>query len=214
MTRPPPLLRHSLVVAATLLLCACQPMGFDDRRSGQTPEFKRNPNPTQAHEITLALEDAPGEFQVIEGFAGYSIINATCLPPSHPITGVQTAVASTRLPISMVRTATDAYTGLVHADAFQDGNYYGHGECRWKFVGVRFELQATGATGETRFLSSLRPQNFSSHTHERRYYWRGGFPREAMDDYPDTGLSRVEEFKPEFRNELFAISLAAKARSE
>jgi len=58
MTRPPPLLRHGLVVAATLLLCACQPMGSDDRRLGRTPEFKRNPNPTQAYEITALIEHA------------------------------------------------------------------------------------------------------------------------------------------------------------
>jgi len=211
MTRPPPLLRHGLVVAATLLLCACQPMGSDDRRAGRTPEFNRNPNPTQAYEITLALEDAPGEFKSIEGFAGYSITNATCLPPSHPITGVQTAVASTRLPISMVRTANDAYTGLVHADAFQDGNYYGHGECRWKFVGIDFDLKATGRPGETRFMASLDTDGLVGGREERRYYWAGGYPKEDIDDYPDIGSGNRGQFRPELRDEIFVIELSAKA---
>lgn len=189
-------------------------MGSDDRRAGRTPEFNRNPNPTQAYEITLALEDAPGEFKSIEGFAGYSIINKTCLPPSHPISGVQTAIASTQLPIPMVRKSGGTYVGQVYVDAFRDADYFGRGECRLEFVGVRFELQATGAGGETRFMTSLRSQSFSTETAELRYYWRGGFPRQTMPGYPDSGFGAVEEFKPELQNNLFAISLSARAMSK
>ncbi|WP_240993271.1 hypothetical protein [Xanthomonas axonopodis] len=43
------------------------------------PVYQKNPHPTQAHRITLTIEDAPGPFEWISGTAFYQITNPT--PP-------------------------------------------------------------------------------------------------------------------------------------
>jgi len=179
MTRPPPLLRHGLVVAATLLLCACQPMGSDDRRAGRTPEFKRNPNPTQAYEITALIEHAPGPFEVVKGFAQYSAPNCTYM--LDRVAGVPTIPEQT-LPVDFAKADEGTYVGTVYLDAMLDDDYFGQGVCKWGLTISRIELRAGQSPADSIFVSWLDKAQIDSGSSVISHLQRRFYPRDATID--------------------------------
>ena len=42
---------------------------------------------------------------------------------------------------------------------------------------------------------------------EVTYFWSGGYPKDEMDNYPDSGHSDPTQFKESLRNQLFKVTL-------
>lgn len=87
---------------------------------------------------------------------------------------------------------------------------YGRGVCHWTFSGASVLLKATGAEEETRFLSFIETATVTGQTASREYYWRERYPRSETTDFPAIGERSIEKFKPDIRDNLFTITLAAR----
>lgn len=168
-----------------------------------------NPQPRRAYEVTLTLKDAPGPFAVVEGAGQYDVTNEQECGRIVPATGRAGRITS--MEDFVLRKVSDSeYRGTVYLDLMQDEDYYGRGVCRWEFTGASVMLKATGAEGETRFLAYLETDKLRGGVSATRYYWKAGYPREDMSDYPDSGHADPSEYRPEIRNELFSVTLTAK----
>ncbi|KRG67586.1 hypothetical protein ABB28_16495 [Stenotrophomonas chelatiphaga] len=170
---------------------------------------KLNPAPRQAYEFVLKIDDAPGPFAMVKGTAQYDVINEQECGRIVPATGRAGRITS-KEEVKLQKVSDNEYRGTVYLDLMQDEDYYGRGVCQWKFSGAGAMLKATGADGETRFLSFIEADRFVKGETETQHYADMGYPRESMDDYADYGEDAPEGFKPELREKLFSITLAAK----
>lgn len=170
---------------------------------------KLNPAPRQAYEFVLKIDDAPGPFAMVKGTAQYDVINEQECGRIVPATGRAGRITS-KEEVKLQKVSDNEYRGTVFLDLMQDEDYYGRGVCQWKFSGAGAMLKATGADGETRFLSFIEADRFVKGETETQHYADMGYPRESMDDYADYGEDAPEGFKPELREKLFSITLAAK----
>ncbi|WP_349984394.1 hypothetical protein ABRP17_016980 [Stenotrophomonas sp. WHRI 8082] len=174
---------------------------------------KLNPAPRQAYEFVLKIDDAPGPFAVVEGSAQYDVVNEQECGRIVPATGRAGRITSQEN-VQLQKVGDNEYRGTVYLDLMQDEDYYGRGVCQWKFSGAGAMLKATGAAGETRFLSFIEADRFVKGDSETQHYADMGYPRESMEDYADYGEDAPDGFKPELRDKLFSVTLAGKeARS-
>jgi len=212
--------RSTLLLPGTLLLMlvACRteiamtqeldPAAADVAQGGRGLA-KLNPSPRQAYELVLRLQNAPGGFAFIEGVAQYDVSNEDQCGYIEPETGVAARITSQE-PVTLRKVADDEYRGTVYLDRMLDEDYYGRGVCNWVFSGAGAMLKATGANGETRFLSFLGAEPFVQGQTETRHYLRGDYPRVAeLPDYGATGQQDPSRFRAELRDQLFSASLTA-----
>ncbi|MGO1069554.1 hypothetical protein [Lysobacter sp. CA199] len=172
------------------------------------PTYKQNPKPDALYDLTITLSNPPGPFEVVEGWMQYDITNMDCLPPAEYFSGVQTTPISTTLPIKLDRTSSNTYQGRVALDGLIDGDYFGHGVCRFKAIGPAVRFKATGAEGETRFVASVDADDMATKTENTSYYWRGNYPRdEKIANYPDHGAPSPDKYVERLRGELFSITI-------
>lgn len=201
------------LAGAAQMACAPDVQDADSLSSSkekQMVEYKQNPNPTQAYLITMRIEGAPGPFASIKGFAQYDIVGEECLPVRDRFSGAQTTSSTAVRPVEFARLSEGTYTATIYADGMQDADYFGRGICRWKFTLVRAELKATGAKEETAFLPGMWADAVLAQKAETRYFWNGRYPRSNIEDFPEFGQSSQDRFKPELRDDLFAVTLSAK----
>ncbi|WP_147653774.1 hypothetical protein [Vulcaniibacterium gelatinicum] len=196
----------ALLALATTACGASAPAMHDDR-----PPYRPNPHPQQAYRVTVTVRDAPGPFAEVMADAGYQITDWTCLPPAETFSGVQTTPITEGLPLAPTRTPTGEHVAVFYVDGMAEADYFGHGVCRWMFNSVIFTFRATGAPGETTFIAHLPAKDLTHPAGVTHYYWKGGYPREDIDDFPDSGFTDPLRYKPELRDELFSITLKAEA---
>lgn len=170
---------------------------------------KLNPSPRKAFEVTLTLKDAPGTFGLVQGAAQYDVSNEAECGKIQPETGTAGRITSQE-DFALKKISDTEYRGTVYLDLMQDEDYYGRGVCHWEFSGASVLLKATGADADTRFLSFVEGKTVTAQQSQTKYYWREGYPHSGMDDFPDVGELTPEKFKPEIRDNLFTITLAAK----
>ncbi|MFV7456347.1 hypothetical protein ACNPMX_16320 [Stenotrophomonas maltophilia] len=212
-------MRHKMIPClALLLLTACNPeTAMNQERAAAEADVaqggrglaKLNPSPRKAYELVLRLKDAPGEFAVVEGVAQYDVTNEDQCGHIEPATGTAARITSQE-PVELRKVADGEYRGTVYIDRMLDEDYYGRGVCKWEFTGAGAMLKATGAEGETRFLSFIEAAPFVKGETETRYYPRSDYPR--VNEIPDYGASGQEDptkFRPELQNSLFSASLEA-----
>jgi len=212
--------RSTLLLPSTLLLMlvACRteiamtqeldPAAADVAQGGRGLA-KLNPSPRRAYELVLRLQNAPGDFAFIEGVAQYDVSNEDQCGYIEPETGVAARITSQE-PVTLRKVADGEYRGTVYLDRMLDEDYYGRGVCNWVFSGAGAMLKATGANGETRFLSFLGAEPFVQGQTETRHYPRGDYPRVAeLPDYGATGQQDPSRFRAELRDQLFSASLTA-----
>lgn len=168
-----------------------------------------NPQPRKAYEVTLTLKDAPGPFAVVEGAAQYDVGNEQECGRIVPATGRAGRITSME-DFALRKVSDTEYRGTVYLDLMQDQDYYGRGVCHWAFTGASVMLKATGAQGETRFLAYLGSDKLRGGQSATRYYWKEGYPREDISDFPDSGHDDPSQFKPEIRDALFSVTLTAR----
>ncbi|MCC4606185.1 hypothetical protein HG421_00975 [Xanthomonas campestris pv. badrii] len=170
---------------------------------------KLNPSPRKAFEVTLTLKDAPGAFGLVQGAAQYDVSNEAECGKIQPETGTAGRITSQE-DFALKKVSDTEYRGTVYLDLMQDEDYYGRGVCHWEFSGASVLLKATGAEEETRFLSFIEAKTVTAQQALTKYYWAKGYPRSESKSFPDTGELSAEQFKPDIRDELFTITLAAK----
>ncbi|MGO1070845.1 hypothetical protein [Lysobacter sp. CA199] len=176
------------------------------------PNYQANPNPREVHELTIGVRDAPGVLSAMGGTMQYDVANMDCLPPAESFSGVQTTTVSTFLPLTLKKSGDGTFQGRVALDGVADGDYFGRGVCRMRPVGISVWFKATGAIEETRFIATLSADDIAGARSRTYHYWRGGYPgNAAVANYPDHGLAEPQEFQASLRDELFTITIAAKA---
>jgi len=174
-------------------------------------DYKQNPHPRQRYDITMTIADAPGPFASIKGIMQYDVVTPECMPPPDRFSGLSAPRLSVDIPVSYTRISDTRYVGTVHTDMMIDEDYYGEGVCHWRLISTRVLLKATGAPGETTFFPNLRAKDLLAGQAVTAYFWKGGYPRSEMENYPDFGEPLPSKFKPELQQQLFSITLAPKA---
>lgn len=177
-----------------------------------------NPHPKRAYRITLRINNAPGEFKYVKGGAQYDVVNEDECGSVHPMTGTASRITSQE-DVALTRISATEYTGVVYADYMQDDDLYGRGTCRWEFTGANALLKATGAHEETRFLTFMDAAEVVAGRTYARYYTTLDYPKAALSakypyfpprvNAPDMGAESPDTYRPEFRDQLFTITLDA-----
>ena len=211
-------MRHILVPSLmALCITACS---ASEKHMNQTPEAglqpvvqergraQLNPQPLRAYEITLLIENAPGPFAVAEGSAQYDVVNEDQCGNINAASGTAERITSHE-PVVLTKVGESEYRGTVFLDRMLDADYYGRGTCRWELSAASVVLRATGAETETRFQPTIDARQILAGEPVALYFWKGGYPRSEMDNYPDSGMDSSEKFRPEIRNELFKMTLKA-----
>lgn len=167
-----------------------------------------NPQPKRAYTITLVIENAPGPFAVVEGSAQYDVANEDQCGNVNPSSGTAERITSHE-PVTLTKVGENKYRGTVFLDQMLDADYYGRGVCHWELTAASMVLRATGAETETRFQPLIEARQILAGEPVALYFWKGGYPRSEMDNYPDSGLDNPEKFQPGIRSELFKMTLKA-----
>lgn len=191
-----------------MLLAACH-SGVEQQETGDRGLAALNSAPRQAYAFVVTINKAPGPFAVVEGSAQYDVINEQECGRIAASTGRAGRITSQE-PVALEKISDTEYHGTVYLDRMLDADYYDRGVCRWKFSGAGAMLKATGADGETRFLSFIPAERFIKGETETRHYAEMGYPRESLNDYADYGEDAPEGFKPELRGSLFSATLMGK----
>ncbi|MFA1262786.1 hypothetical protein Xclt_15195 [Xanthomonas axonopodis pv. clitoriae] len=197
-----------------VLLAGCNPMNTGSERhdtdattTDGDPVYRKNPHPTEAYRITMTIEDAPGPFEWISGTAFYEMTNHKQCTPIEPIAGVWSKSKEDGIPIHFKKINESTYVATIYADGMVDSDYYGKGVCRWELTSADVSLRATGKHEETRFQPGIYKDKLLSGEPGVTYFWSGGYPKDEMDNYPDSGHSDPTQFKESLRNQLFKVTL-------
>ena len=182
---------------------------MENEDEGPTIEIKEHPQPAQAYQLTMVIENAPGPFGMVEGSAQYDVENRHACGERNPASG--TVSRMTHMPdLHWKPVDATTYTTTVYPDLLVNEDYYGNGVCRWKLMGASALLRATGAETETRFLPALDVEYILAEKTVTLYFWEAGYPRRRMENYPDFGEPSPDKFGENIRDQLFTITLTAK----
>lgn len=174
--------------------------------------YRQKANPSQAYEITLTIEDAPGPFAVVNGYASYKITNQTCLPPRDNFAGVQRAPMGDNLQVEYRKIDETHYVATIYTDLMEVADYYGHGTCEWTFNSFYTVMRATGAAGETEFISVLSPDEVAGSATVITHLWRQSYPRAEITAYREFGVGedKMVGLSPDRREKAFRTQLTAR----
>ncbi|MCL1527839.1 hypothetical protein [Xanthomonas nasturtii] len=205
-----------------VLLTGCNPMNAASEKyekNGETtadgdPVYRKNQHPTEAYKLTMTIEDAPGPFEWISGTAFYQMTNHEQCTPIEPIAGVWNKSKEDGIPINFKKIDPTTYVATIYADGMVDADYYGKGVCNFELNGVGISLKATGKKEETRFQPALFKAQIYDSVPVKFYFWKGGYPRSRMDNYPDTGEYSVDKYAESNRGSLFQITLKSEKVSK
>ena len=176
----------------------------------QRPQYKENPSPVQAYRLRMHIRDAPGPLKVTVSATQHDVVTPECLPPPNANPGRQLSPIPTNdIPFRLERVSEAEYTGVFYTDGMIDEDYHGRGICRWELIQAQVQLKANGTEGETRFIVSLDKDELSGGGSKTVYYWKGGYPRSSMDDFPDYGVTSVEDVREGLRGDLFSVTITA-----
>ena len=159
----------------------------------------------------MQIKDAPaGGFKYVGGSVGFDIENIKeCgYYLSWPYNGTVPGVGR-NIDYPLTKISDTEYEGTFYTDWGQDGDFFGKGVCHWKFTGVGVGLSATGADGETKFLTGFNVDvdEFPPKEPLTRFYRKKVYPRlKEMDNYADDGVS-TEVASTQDLTKLFSITI-------
>ncbi len=203
----------AFALVSVLVLAACTPSGIAMDRTAASPEYRRNPNPTQAYALTMRIEDAPGPFAQMVGLAQYDVVTPECLPPPNANPGGHTsAVPTVDLEIPLTRAADGTYTGTVHADAMVDEDYHGRGVCRWKLIQARVHMKATGDAEETLFIPRIMGEPLMAGASQTVYFARSLYPAPPDGGFAYSGETDRAKFNSRIEDaDLFTVQFSVRS---
>ncbi|MCC8472380.1 hypothetical protein [Xanthomonas phaseoli] len=197
-----------------VLLAGCSPMNTDSERHGTDatttegdPVYRKNPHPTQAYRITMTIEDAPGPFEWVSGTAFYQMTNHQKCTPMDSFAGVWNKSKEDGIPVNFQKINAATYVATIYADGMVDADYYGKGTCSFELDGVGISLKATAKHEDTRFQPALFKNEIYSPAPKVTYFWKGRYPKEDIDNFPDSGRLRLDQFNDDARNDIFKVTL-------
>jgi hypothetical protein len=176
----------------------------DNPNKPPRPQIKRNPDPT-AYEITLTIENAPGPFASVEGLMQYQVLDDRCLPDLGGISGTRLDLVE-GVPITYTRVADNTYRGTVYTDLLIDEDYFGLGVCHWSLVTAWTGVKAGTGQGEATFFENIFHDDLLKKEHRQAYFWKGHYPRAAVENANISSEKNPSAFKPEFKPELFSLA--------
>lgn len=172
--------------------------------------YTQNPNPQEGYRIRILIQDAPGGFAHKKALAQYDVANTECLrPPKHNAGGRSSAVPTYDLEIPLTQLSATEYEAVVYRDAMQNGDFYGHGTCRWILVQFRLHMKATGRHEETLFIPAIperREPKISTGQTETVYFNKISYPAaQNIANYPNFGAPR-QRYQAHIRDaDLFSV---------
>jgi hypothetical protein len=206
----------SLSIFFAIALCACGATGNDMHSKDSQevdedgdPIYRKNPHPTQAYRITMTIEDAPGPFGHVDAATFYQMTNHQQCTPVEPIAGVWPKQKEDSIPAIFQKIDATTYVTTIHVDGMVEADYYGKGICHWVLTGIGVSLKATGKREETNFSPTLEKELILNSEKKTTYFWKGGYPKSEVADYPDTGENSAEKYNEPNRSNLFLITLRA-----
>lgn len=168
-----------------------------------------NPNPQQAYELLMTIENAPGVFADVMGSVQYDVENEWECGHIDRVRGTPNRITNLE-PFKMEPLGDNRYRGVFYLDRMLDEAYYGRDICRWVVIAAGVRLRATGNDKETRFLPGIFIEDILAEGKATTYFWRGGYPMRSLENFADYGSRDVNKFREEIRNELFSITLEAR----
>jgi hypothetical protein len=169
--------------------------------SMKKPELKQNPNPKQRYDITMTIQDAPGSFDSITGYAYYKIENDVCVA-LQPGSGARLTPDIT-VPFVLTRTG-DVYTGQLYADKMIDEDYYGLGVCKWKLMISYIRLRARTNMFDALFYGSANAIKSMPATPMTLYFFNAIYTDDKVSNYTDYGGARDSGHKQ------FSVTISSK----
>jgi hypothetical protein len=174
------------------------------------PDVKLNSHPKMRYEITLTIEDAPGPFESVVGYANFET-DTNCVPEA-PITaanyGSQYPVGHSMLvPFHVV--GANTYQGTMYMDWLKDEDYYGLGVCRWRLTSFSIPMKA----GEVTFSPAITGDEIASRKPKVEY-----FPKRLYGDnsVPNMRVSSLATnyVATRIQADFFSTTLTAKEHFE
>ncbi|WP_431123630.1 hypothetical protein [Variovorax paradoxus] len=131
------------------------------------PDIKLNPHPKMRYEITLTIEDAPGPFESVTGYANFET-DTNCVPEA-PITAANYGAKyplGHSVPVVLRALSANIYQGTMYMDWPEDEDYYGLGVCRWRFSSFSAVMKA----GEVSFGASMWDRDVVAQQSKTEYF--------------------------------------------
>lgn len=205
-----------LLLALVATACGSTPMQSQvprthvDVKDNQPPKpvIHRNPHPA-AYEVTLAIKDAPGPFEVVDAAMQYQVLDPNCRPDLGGMAGTRATLVEW-VPVQLLPAANGGYRGVIYEDLLKDEDYYGLGVCHWTMVAVQFRLKATSKPSDAEFSYHLHRDDIRDGASLKAYFWKGMYPRAPVDGMTVPGNETPDKFKNEVRDQLFYLQVELK----
>jgi len=204
-------LGFSMALAATscgsIAMQSQVPRTHVDVKDNQPPKpvIQRNPHPT-AYEVTLAIKDAPGPFEVVKAAMQYEVLDKQCLPDLGGMAGTRASLLEW-VQVELSKQADGTYRGEIYDGLLKDEDYYGLGVCHWSLVTVQFKLQAHDNEEDARFSHHIFHDDIRVGADIQAYFWNGRYPKGAFPGMTVPSELDLEKFKPSVRDQLFSLDL-------
>ncbi|RZL68016.1 MAG: hypothetical protein EOP77_02690 [Variovorax sp.] len=206
--RGPP--RMQRLAAATLLLLLTLALPACGQSMKKQPDVHLNPNPKLRYGVTLTIDQAPGPFESVIGYANFE--TGTDCVPEAPITAANYGSKyplDHSVPVQLQPAGANTYQGTIFMDWPEDEDYFGLGICRWQFT----TFSAVMKVGEVSFSTNLWGKDVVANRLLTEYFARGHYGKNSIRDFHVPG-SRLDQFAPGFRENVFSTTLIAKERFE
>jgi hypothetical protein len=195
-------LTSSLILILALITAACG-------STTKIPDIKQNPHPRMRYEITMTIKGAPRPFDSISGFVQYKVSNDRCVP-LNPISGA-TLPPEKSVPLEWSHVSDNVYKGTLYVDLLQDEDYYGLGVCHWAVVAARASLKVK----QVDFSPYLFVDSILKQAPETLYFSKKQFEAVGRGELVPPVVSGVlpaqyRNFKPEWQQDMFPVTLSAK----
>lgn len=180
-------------------------------RASENSTDYRNPQPKQAHRVTMTIKDAPGAFRWMRPIAHYDVTDRECLsPPKENPVGRSAPTPTAPIEFVLEQSSEYVYSGLVYADAMLDKDYTGNGACHWELTSIVVQIKANGDERETLFTPGISNDELAPGHSTTVYFNKASYPRLAssqLDEPLDTGESDRARFAPSIKDsDLFTVT--------
>lgn len=200
-----------LFLALVATACGSTPMQSQvprthvDVKDNQPPKpvIQRNPHPV-AYNVTVAIKDAPGPFEVVKAAMQYEVLDPACLPDLGGMAGTRASLLEW-VPAELVMQNDGTYRGMIYDGLLKDEDYYGLGICHWSLVTVQFQLQAHDKEEDAKFSHHIFHDDIKDGAQISAYFWDGRYPKGAFPGMTVPSELDRAKFKESVRDQLFIL---------
>lgn len=185
-------------------------------KSAQKDLYRLNPAPKEGYEVTLTIENAPGQFKQVSWSAMYQAKG--CSYVVNDFAGVRGEPEKV-IELPFKEQADGNYVATVYLDAMLDEDYYGNGVCKWSLTSVGVSGAPSGAAEEASFGGRTDMDSIRSGAPMALYYLKsryGALAPKPSDEHEQIskavfGQSDRQIFGADQQDDLFSFVLTAKS---